>query len=78
MISSEYQKNKNMDLKNYQEYEELFNDDLVVAVRKALKKIENREIIDFEDSPEHNALIDYFNKFALHKKVNKSQFINWR
>jgi len=67
-----------MELKDYQEYEQLFNDDLVVAVRNVLKKILDGQAYDLEDSPEHNALIEYFNKFALHKKITEKQFETWK
>lgn len=61
----------------YKEYKELFKDDLVVAVRKLLEKISNQGDENLEDSEEHNALISYFNKFALHKKVNEETFNTW-
>lgn len=61
-------------IKDYEEYEQLFNDDLVVAVREALMRIENKGEHDFEDSTEHNNLKKYFNKFYLHNKVSKEKF----
>lgn len=65
------------DIKDYKEYEKLFNDELVVAVRKVLTRIENKGEFNFEDSDEHNALKNYFNKFALHKKISKPLFEKW-
>lgn len=65
---------KTPELKDYLDYESMFNDDLVFAVRKMLKRIENKGDQDFEDSAEHNALIGYFNHFGLHKKFGKKQF----
>lgn len=65
---------KTPELEDYKEYEHLFKDDLVVAVRNLLNRIENEGEHDLEDSPEHNDLIRYFNIFCLHKKVNKQQF----
>lgn len=65
---------KPSDLKDYEDYNNLFKDDLVVAVRKLLKRIENSGDYELEDSEEHNELISYFNKFGLHKKVNKKTF----
>lgn len=62
------------EIKNYNEYEELFNNDLVIAVRNVLKKIEDGEVYDLQDSKEHNALIDYFNKFKLHTLINQKDF----
>jgi len=61
-------------IKDYNEYKELFNNELVVAVRAVLNKIENGDIIDLEDSVEHNRLISYFNKFALHKIIDEPTF----
>lgn len=66
-----------MELKDYKEYQELFKDDLVVAVRNLLKKIEDGDAYDLEDSSEHNALVRYFNKFRLHKKLTSTQFDKW-
>ncbi len=65
------------DIKDYAEYESYFKDDLVVAVRKLLKRIEDSGDMNLEDSKEHNALIRHFNKFALHKKITKSTFLTW-
>lgn len=65
---------KTPELEDYEDYENLFKDDLVVAVRKVLAKIENDGEHEFEDSEEHNVLIEYFNKFGLHKKINKNKF----
>lgn len=65
------------DVKDYQDYLSLFKDDLVVAVRKLLKKIEDKGVYELEDSPEHNALIKYFNKFGLHKKLTREQVDKW-
>lgn len=74
-----------MELKDYKEYESLFKDDLVVAVRKVLQQIEDPKYVKaideywtIEDSPEHNALITYFNKFGLHRKLTPKQFENWK
>lgn len=64
-------------INDYNEYEKLFEDNLVIAVRKVLDKIENNGDHDFEDSKEHNTLIKYFNKFALHKKIDEEQFKTW-
>jgi len=61
-------------VKDYKEYQELFNDDLVVAVRAVLMKIEDGDVIDLEDSEEHNKLKQYFNKFALHKVIDEPTF----
>ncbi len=58
----------------YQEWKELFKDDLVVAVRKLLERIENKGDNDLEDSKEHNRLKGYFNTFYLHKKTTKEDF----
>lgn len=63
------------DIKDYKEYNELFKDDLVVSVRELLKKIEYG--FDIVDSPEHNKIIEYFNKFALHKKISEKEFKTW-
>jgi hypothetical protein len=65
-------------VKDYNEYKELFNSELVVAVRAVLNKIENGDINDLEDSVEHNRLIRYFNKFALHKIIDETRFKNWK
>lgn len=65
-----------MNLKDYEEYEQLFQDDLVVAVRAVLQKIEDGYSHEIEDSSEHNTLVRYFNKFALHKKITEEQFKN--
>lgn len=62
------------DIKDYQEYEQLFNDDLVVAVRAILRRIDNGDAYNLQDEKEHNALVEYFNKFGLHRKLSKSQF----
>lgn len=63
----------------YREYCQLFDDDLVCAVRKLLEKIEDDNgSHGIEDSEEHNALIRYFNKFALHKKITETRLKNWR
>lgn len=62
------------DLKDYIEYQQLFKDDLVTIVRKVLNKVADNSGYDFEDSPEHNALSEYFNKFDLHKKMSKEEF----
>ena len=61
-------------IKNYKEYEELFEDELVVAVRNLLKKIEEEVARNLEDSREHNALIRYFNKFSLYGKMDEEKF----
>lgn len=65
------------DVKDYADYTSLFKDDLVVAVRKVLKRLEDKGEYNFEDSPEHNALIRYFNKFGLHKKLTKKEVEEW-
>lgn len=65
------------DIKNYQEYEQLFKDDLVIAVRGVLEYIEDKGEHDFEDSNQHNGLIGYFNRFALHKKISEKEFLKW-
>jgi hypothetical protein len=65
---------KTPELKDYKDYEDMFNDDLVVAVRNLLKRIEEQGDYELEDSEEHNDLIEYFNKFGLHKKINKNRF----
>lgn len=31
----------------------------------------------FEDSKEYNKIIEYFNKFGLHKKLTKVEFESW-
>lgn len=64
-------------IKDYKEYQELFNDDLVVAVRAVLMKIEDGGVMDLEDSEEHNKLIRYFNKFALHRIIDEPTFDRW-
>ncbi len=64
-------------VKDYQDYESYYKDDLVVAVRKLLKRIEDKGDHELEDSNEHNTLIAHFNKFALHKKITKAEFENW-
>jgi len=62
----------------YGEYSKLFDDELVCAVRLLLEKIEDDcGGHDVEDSEEHNTLIRYFNKFALHKKITETQLKNW-
>lgn len=61
----------------YREYCQLFDDDLVCAVRKLLEKIEDDGSHEIEDSDEHNALIIYFNKFALHKKITETRLKTW-
>lgn len=66
------------DVKDYAEYKELFKDDLVVIVRKILQKIEDNAGFDLEDSPLHNELVRYFNKFGLHKKLTKKEMENWK
>lgn len=73
------------DIKDYEEYNALFNDDLVVAVRKVLMQIEDPKYIEeideywtMPDSTEHGVLIDYFNKFGLHRKLSEKQFENWK
>lgn len=63
------------EIKDYQEYEQLFNDDLVVAVRNVLTVIEDNKHYEIEDTPEHNALKEYFNKFLLHTKISEERFI---
>lgn len=63
---------------NYEDYQALFKDDLVVAVRKLLERIEDKGDRELEDSPEHNGLNRYFNKYALHKKINKEEFKTWQ
>jgi len=65
------------DMKDYADYESYFKDDLVVAVRKLLKRIEDKGDLNLEDSEEHNALVRHFNRFALHKKISKSNFLTW-
>jgi hypothetical protein len=65
---------KPTELKDYEDYESMYKDDLVVAVRNLLKRIENKGDHDLEDSPEHNDLKQYFNWFGLHKKSSKEQF----
>ncbi len=62
------------DVKNYEEYQKLFSNDLVVAVRTIIKKIENNNGFDIVDSKEHNELINYFNNFRLHKKLSEKEF----
>lgn len=62
------------ELKDYEDYENLFKDDLVACVRKLLEKIANEGDDQLEDSDEHNDLIEYFNRFCLHRKVNKEKF----
>ena len=64
-------------MKDYADYESYFKDDLVVAVRKLLKRIEDKGDMHLEDSNEHNSLIRHFNKFALHKKISKADFLTW-
>lgn len=66
------------DIKDYQDYESLFNDDLVVAVRKILERIEDLGDYELEDSTEHGTLIRYFNKFGLHKKLTEEEVQNWK
>lgn len=66
------------DLKDYAEYESVFNDDLVVTVRSILKKVEDNSGYDFVDSPEHNVLVSYFNLFGLHNKLSKELFESMR
>ncbi len=66
------------DVKDYQEYLQLYKDDLVKIARKILDKVEDGDYHDFEDSNEHNKLIEYFNKFALHKKITEERFNNWK
>lgn len=65
------------DVKDYKDYLSLFKDDLVVAVRKVLERIEDQGDMDFEDSKEHNALKEYFNKFGLHKELTPKQVETW-
>lgn len=65
---------KTPELKDYEEYENLFEDDLVVAVRKLLDKIIEEGTEELEDSDEHNDLIEYFNRFCLYRKVDKNKF----
>lgn len=65
---------KTPELKDYTEYEKLFKDDLVVAVRNLLNRIDNKGDHELEDSSEHNDLKRYFNAFCLHKKIGKRQF----
>jgi hypothetical protein len=71
------------DLKDYEEYESLYKDDLVVAVRKLLNAEEDLDIfgqIDYEQDPKqkmsdaYSLLMDYFNKFYLFKKLKKTEF----
>lgn len=62
----------------YKEYQDLYKDDLVKAVRKLLQRIEEKGDYELADSREHHSLIDYFNRFALHKKITKSQFTTWK
>lgn len=65
-------------IKDYADYVSYFNDDLVVAVRKVLKRIEDRGAHDLEDSKEHNALKSIFNKFALHNKITPKEYETWK
>ena len=66
------------DISSYKEYEKLFDDDLVRAVRLVLEYIETKGDYEFEDSYAHNALKAYFNKFGLHKALrNNQQFKDW-
>ncbi|MDO7847603.1 hypothetical protein Q5H92_14640 [Hymenobacter sp. M29] len=62
----------------WEEYNTLFKDDLVVTIRKLLKKAEEHSSYTLEDGPEHGALVQYFNKFGLHKKLTKAEFHNWK
>lgn len=62
------------DIKDYKDYESLFNDDLVVAVREVLQLIEDEGSYEIEDTEGHNKLKRYFNKFHLHKKITKQEF----
>ena len=64
-------------IRDYIEYKELYADDLVVAVRNLLRRIEDKGDYELEDSKEHNALITYFNKFGLHKKLTKQEVDKW-
>lgn len=63
------------ELKDYEDYEKLFNDDLVVAVRKLLERLDDGEYDEngngIEDSDEHNEIKGYFNKFDLWRKNTK-------
>lgn len=77
-ILTQCSKNQILDLKDYKEYQELFKDDLVVAVRKLLNRIEKDGEYNLEDSTEHNNLKRYFNKFALNKKITEEQFKTWK
>ncbi len=63
---------------NFDDYKTLFNNELVVVVRGLLQRIEDMGGYDIEDSSEHNALIEYFNKFALHKEIDEEQFKIWK
>ena len=63
----------------YGEYCKFFDDELVCAVRLLLQKIEDDcGSHGVEDSEEHNTLIRYFNKFALHKKITEIELKNWK
>lgn len=66
------------DIKDYIEYKELYADDLVIAVRNLLRRIDNEGDYELEDSKEHNALKTYFNKFGLHKKLTKQEMTDWK
>ena len=65
-------------IKTYEEYEKLFNSPLVIAVRNVLEMIEDHQVHNLEDSPQHNELIRYFNKFGLHGKITEKQFNEWK
>jgi hypothetical protein len=66
------------DIKDYKEYKSLYKDDLVVAVRKLLKRIEDKGDYELEDSSEHNNLKHYFNRFGLHQKLSAKDVENWK
>lgn len=66
-------------IKDYQEYEHYFSDDLVKICRTIMQKAEDFKYEEngFRDSREHGELIKLFNKFGLHKKLNPKEFENW-
>lgn len=63
-----------MDIEDYNEYQSLFKDELIISVRKLLKRLEDQGDYELEDSKEHNNLVEYFNQFYLHKKLSKKEF----
>lgn len=62
------------DVKSYKEYTELYNSKLIKILRRILKRLEDNNGYDIEDSDEHGAIIEYFNENGLHKKLTVEQF----